>query len=387
MKKIKQSKKGGGQNFIWSFVMVCFFLGGAVLLNILSNKSEIISKTNQIQTDWKTYTNKIIGLEFQYPASWPNLVPDDIGDTAKTNFILPLSGSSSLSHTYMNYDNMPIDQQYQKIKCEKLYTLKCEDRVNINGSKYTWFIEDTLGGPEYMAMVATGKYILIFNFQGKENYDKNFGIYEKILSSLKILSSTDNIEETQMQELQKSLEVIFAGKTNFESVMDGGYLTGNFKYFSKNFSESGNQGISINVEVYPYEKGRKYQREYEGGGWDVNLDNKVNDYLTLKLETPEIRQFDDMFGPVQTTLNKFGNKNWAVYETAFKPTGAINRNYYTYDEINKQLIFLSIMITDTKKMNISYDYSADKKYIDMKIVYPDYIKNIINQVEQVLGEV
>ena len=100
---------------------------------------------------------------------------------------MSLPNFTSIGHTYIDYDNMPIDQQYEEIRCEKLYALKCEDRINLNGARYTWFLENTMGGPEYEAMIATGKYILIFNFGGETNYLKNADQYKKLLSSLKII--------------------------------------------------------------------------------------------------------------------------------------------------------------------------------------------------------
>jgi hypothetical protein len=62
----------------------------------------------------------------------------------------------------------------------------CENRVSSNGVKYTWQIEKTLGGLDNEALVATGKYILVFNFRGKDNYDKREDEYQKLLSTLKI---------------------------------------------------------------------------------------------------------------------------------------------------------------------------------------------------------
>ncbi len=49
MKKTKQVKKEG-QKFAWSFVIVCFLLGGAVLLNMVSNEK---------QTTKKSYVTKV----------------------------------------------------------------------------------------------------------------------------------------------------------------------------------------------------------------------------------------------------------------------------------------------------------------------------------------
>lgn len=177
-----------------SIIILVIILSVGILFTVVVKLAKISKRVEQknipsisIPTDWKTYTNKIIGLEFKYPADWPTLVPDDSGDTKQSSFFLSLPNFAYIAHTYMNYDNMPIDQQHENIKCEKLYALKCEDKINLNGSKYTWFLENTKGGPEYEAMIATGKYILIFNFRGETNYLKNADQYEKLLSSLKII--------------------------------------------------------------------------------------------------------------------------------------------------------------------------------------------------------
>ncbi len=45
MKKTKQIKREG-QKFAWSFVIVCFLLSGAVLLNMTTNKKMILNKNN-----------------------------------------------------------------------------------------------------------------------------------------------------------------------------------------------------------------------------------------------------------------------------------------------------------------------------------------------------
>jgi hypothetical protein len=44
MKKIKQVKREG-QKFVWSFVIVCFLLSGAVLLNMTSGQSKFFNNS------------------------------------------------------------------------------------------------------------------------------------------------------------------------------------------------------------------------------------------------------------------------------------------------------------------------------------------------------
>jgi hypothetical protein len=145
--------------------------------------------------NWKTYSNKTIGIEFRYPSSWSTLPSDNSGDVIKdgktyNSFMLSLVDLSILQHTFLDYDNLPIERQYEKIICQKNNELvvagTCENRVSSNGVKYTWQIEKTLGGLDNEALVATGKYILVFNFRGKDNYDKREDEYQKLLSTLKI---------------------------------------------------------------------------------------------------------------------------------------------------------------------------------------------------------
>jgi hypothetical protein len=51
MTKLKQNKKSG-QNFAWSFVIVCFLLSGAVLLNMLStNGKKVVQKNDKVILD------------------------------------------------------------------------------------------------------------------------------------------------------------------------------------------------------------------------------------------------------------------------------------------------------------------------------------------------
>jgi len=144
-------------------------------------------------SDWKIYRNEIIGIEFKYPRDWDTLKPDDMGDTMKNgkrynSFFMNLPDASHLNHTFLNYENMPVDIQYKAIKCQQgsSTAIECKEKVSSNGVKYVWSIEKTKGEPSYGVMVATGKYILIFDFQEKDNYEKRADQYQRLLSTLKI---------------------------------------------------------------------------------------------------------------------------------------------------------------------------------------------------------
>jgi len=146
---------------------------------------------NDIST-WKTFSSKALGIEFKYPSPWPNLENSSLMDKG-TNFKysdISLGSSSSFNHTMSEYDNLPMDEQFKKIQCSTLnpayHFIKCEDMVSLNAVKYVFWEGKTLGGSEYVALVATGKYILEFGFGDKVSYGQNSSEYQKILSSLKI---------------------------------------------------------------------------------------------------------------------------------------------------------------------------------------------------------
>lgn len=68
MKKVKQVKKvkREGEKFAWSFVIVCFLLAGAVLLNMTTNQKMILNKNNnsnfnQIE-DYKISDDKLLNI-------------------------------------------------------------------------------------------------------------------------------------------------------------------------------------------------------------------------------------------------------------------------------------------------------------------------------------
>lgn len=66
MKKVKQVQKikKEGEKFAWSFVIVCFLLSGAVLLNMSTSKKIILNKNNNSNfnkiEDYKISDNKLL---------------------------------------------------------------------------------------------------------------------------------------------------------------------------------------------------------------------------------------------------------------------------------------------------------------------------------------
>lgn len=154
-------------------------------------ESTDVNQSGEIDiSDWKTYRNETIGIEFDYPPHWPEIKNENRGDSQLMSFGLTIPGLLSLHHTFLDYDYSPIEEQYEKIKCYQadILAVVCEEKINKYGTKYIWRVDKTKGGDlSYGALVPTGKYVLIFGFQDKENYEKNSEEYQSILNSLRIV--------------------------------------------------------------------------------------------------------------------------------------------------------------------------------------------------------
>jgi hypothetical protein len=157
-----------------------------------SQNTNTSTTTEEIDiSNWKTYRNEELGVEFKYPEDWPyserNLttIPEEKG---QPTMVLNLPDLSFIEHTFIAYDNIPIEEQYKKIKCDN-GSIKCEEKISKYGAKYIWFVsKDLADNFEYGAYIPTGKYILIFSFGEKENYNKRASQYENLLITLKIIN-------------------------------------------------------------------------------------------------------------------------------------------------------------------------------------------------------
>lgn len=173
-------------------IVIVIFAAGSVWWWQQQSNRVIPSNSDQLRKDYKIYQNKIIGIEFQYPNDWATLEPDDRGDDEGNSFNLDLPDLSHLDHTFLDYDNLSIDEQYEQIKCDENELLlnesaiECQNRISSNGVKYVWRIDQIFDFIDYSALVATGKYILVFSFQDKDNYQKRAAEYQQLLSTLKI---------------------------------------------------------------------------------------------------------------------------------------------------------------------------------------------------------
>lgn len=160
-----------------------------------TTENQIASSTDDI-SKWKTYSNKIIGIEFKYPPTWPTITKDNVGDNNEDEikwgirFCLDLIDLSGVYHMGSKYENLPVAEQYEKILCpaaDKKFIIKCESRVSEYGVKYRWEeLTDPQIGNSYGAIVEAGKYVLTFSFEDADNYNKRADEYQKLLSSLKI---------------------------------------------------------------------------------------------------------------------------------------------------------------------------------------------------------
>ena len=135
--------------------------------------------TSEVDTsDWKTYRNEIIGIEFDYPSDWSEITSEglkseDRGDAVWGTFSLDLPDLSHVNHTFIDYDNLSVNEQYEKIKCYEgdVLAVVCEERVNRYGTRYVWLVEETkkvyfghwslvIGHSDSVAVLTLSSYIL-----------------------------------------------------------------------------------------------------------------------------------------------------------------------------------------------------------------------------------
>jgi hypothetical protein len=218
-------------------------------------------------------------------------------------------------------------------------------------------------------------------------------------------NQTENIKEDKQDTATKDIEDKKAKFTNFletnrtkESIKDIFENTasynqkiGNVYFYQKNieFRELTNSPwMNLNVVSYKYKKGGSFQNGYEGLKWTVELDKEVNSFLSLK----EGIQIADMLGTlgdekVPVELKEIGTKNYAIYNTFFKPAGNWTRHYMTFDSKNSRVIFITFSFTyydEQKDHETTYSFDKNKGYFE-GIVYPkeidEYLKIIESSIE------
>lgn len=131
--------------------------------------------------NFKIFRDENLGIEFRYPSTW-EVSKDEYGR-------ISLVDLSSIGMFNEKYDNMTINEKYEEIRCGKNdeLTVECKENKSLNNATYVWKIEKTKGGHDYVVYIATGKKIIRFNFQEKENYEKRADEYQTLLQSLKII--------------------------------------------------------------------------------------------------------------------------------------------------------------------------------------------------------
>jgi hypothetical protein len=146
-----------------------------------TTETAIASSTDDM-SNWKTYSNKDIGLEFKYPPTWPTIQVQD-------SFYINLPDSSIFTNA--GYKNLyPKNMPNSEFGCPRQLGDKetCEVRISKNGARYVW---DTtyseIYGTDHNVFLSTGKSMVFFFFYSIENYNKRASEYEKLLSSLKII--------------------------------------------------------------------------------------------------------------------------------------------------------------------------------------------------------
>lgn len=163
----------------------------------------------------------------------------------------------------------------------------------------------------------------------------------------------------------------------------------NIKYYEKEFKFSQNPLLILSVTSYDYEKEGIFTGQYENLKWEVRINDLVNTFNSLK----EGSQIVDVFGALGkekgiVELKKIGERNFEVYDTNFKPGGDWVRNYVTYDEKNRKLIFItfSFVYYEMNDPIVKYDYNIKGKYFE-NITYPEEIDQYLKIIEQFIGKI
>lgn len=277
-----------------------------------------ITQTLDDASGFRVYKNETIGIEFKYPNNWPILESNNIGDEMRdgkiyTSFSLNLVDLSHLGHTILNMDNMPIDKQYEKIKCPQDSSyIECEEKISDNGVKYVWIIEETKGGAYYEALVATGKYILIFNFQEKDNYEKRASEYQELLSTLKIAPTptfNSDISDWKTYRNEKyGFELAFPSSWN-EHIAETNKLEMNTigEYDSIYFGFYA-QNPLFNINVFTIDQWKKFvSLEINNGRPEPNYISKNEKYIfnVGGAQYTENQEMSDRMSEIENILSTF----------------------------------------------------------------------------------
>ena len=202
----------------------------------------------------------------------------------------------------------------------------------------------------------------------RDNYEKFYDQLEQeeeIKREKEIENSFDETETTLMD--------VFSGNVTFDQKAD------EVEYFKKVFGRG-----DIIMYVYKHIPGKtKYESGYEGARWIVDLDLDVSTFKSLKpgVQTAIFSAIHYIggSGKVMAELKKIGSKNYAITHSYFQPGMTLTRCYLTYDETNKQIIYIYLDYV-ARKGDFSY-----KEYGLMNL--PEGFDNFITRFEEgVLAE-
>lgn len=131
-----------------------------------------------------------------------------------------------------------------------------------------------------------------------------------------------------------------------------------------------------------------FKAGYEGMEWQRDLKKEVQMFKSL-VEGSQVAPIYDDIGTnnkAMVELKTIGTRNWAVYDTFFKPGGNWNRHNMTYDSNTNQLIYVVFAYMNYgEEVGVSSDYVNDDNYFT-NVVYPQDAQLIHTQIESVLAQ-
>ncbi len=181
--------------------------------------------------------------------------------------------------------------------------------------------------------------------------------------------------ENKKSEISSTLDIVRSGDLSFSK------KKGNINFFEKTFEFSDDPWMNFNVLVYNYKKGASYSESYESLEWTIRLDDYVRTFQSLR---PGVQDAIVMghLGDERASVDyrKIGSRYYEVYDLGFKPGGNYTRYYVTFDEERSRFVILTFSYAF-----YSQEYSMQEEGVDDRISYPKEIRDILLEIEQVIG--
>ncbi len=215
MKKVKpvQKIKKEGEKFAWSFVIVCFLLAGAVILNMITNgssisnksistRSNVLNQNSNIVNDSQDYNNTKYGFSFKYPNTW---VLRENKTQNSDNVGLELSFTNDVSqpvwftvYPAIGYDDaMSAFIGVNGFDDDVVKFLEKKDTINIGGLSALNYC----GIPSFIAHCSS--FILHEDYLFMFNYREPVENYKEILSTFNFLNNKDLKSDLQTYTNEK----------------------------------------------------------------------------------------------------------------------------------------------------------------------------------------